>query len=113
MRKLSPLQKIFLKGFLSKLLMLPAFWFFFKAVYPLYAYPWIDPVIYIMLTLFDWICLTLTLFAAASLDLMIMSLGLRQFLGSLRLRRSVTHTTTSTAEGQPQRKKKEEKMPLY
>jgi len=112
LRKFSPLQKNFLKGFLSKLLMLPAFWFFFKAVYPLYAYPWIDPVIYIMLTLFDWICLTLTLFAAASLDLMIMSLGLRQFLGSLRLRRD-THTTASTADKSQPQKKKEEKIPLY
>lgn len=102
---------MFLKGFLSKLLMLPAFWFFFKVVYPLYAYPWIDPVIYIMLTLFDWICLTLTLFAAASLDLIIMSLGLRHFLGSLRLRREA-HPSVSSGKLEPQKKKKE-KIPLY
>ena len=92
--------------------MLPAFWFFFKAVYPLYAYPWVDPVIYIMLSLFDWICLALTLFAASSLDMIIMTLGLRQFLGAIKVRRQA-HTTASTVDTSQPQKKKEDKIPLY
>lgn len=110
MPRLTPLQKQFLKGFISKLLMLPAFWFFFKAVYPLYRYPLIDPVIYIMLTMLDWLCLALTLFAAASLDLIIMSLGFKQFLAALKLRR--THPSASTAGLEP-KNKEEDKMPIY
>jgi hypothetical protein len=109
LRRLSQLQKNFLKGFLSKVLMLPAFWFFFKAVYPLYAYPWIDPVIYIMLTLFDWLCLTLVLFASATLDIIITSIDLKRIFAMLHFRKD-THPTVSTADKSTE---KEKKRPLY
>lgn len=112
MLKLTPLQKSFLKAFITKLLILPAFWFFFKAVYPLFKWPWIDPVIYIMLTMFDWLLLLLTLFAATVLDLIITNIGIRRFLSIIKPKRG-THTTASTADKSEPKEPKKKKDSVY
>jgi hypothetical protein len=104
--RLKPLQRSFLKSLLSKLLIFPALFFFVLALLPIG-----DPLpIYIMLTLFDWLCFLICLIGAV---------GLEMVVSKPELRRSLTHIERGKPKEQKKGEKKkwyqkkEKKLPLY
>jgi len=110
MPRLNNIQNAFLKGLLTKLLFFPAIWYFFWAIYPLATNPYLlqgfDPVFYIMLSLFNWLCFIITLLGAAAIELLISNPQLRKNL--LHIERGKPKTTEESPKEQ-----KEKKLPVY
>jgi hypothetical protein len=119
--KLKPLQLKLLKGLIGKLLMIPSFFFFFQAIYPIYLYPWIlgYPLIYFMLTVFDWLMLILMMTGATVIELIINTPDLLKKIRSVKFERGTTRRPNekrepskgeSSSEG---KERKEEKLELF
>ena len=119
--KLKPLQLKLLKGLIGKLLMIPSFFFFFQAIYPIYLYPWIlgYPLIYFMLTVFDWLMLLLMMAGATVIELALNTPDLLKKIRSIKFERGKSETgirreprkeAKSSEEG---KERKEEKLELF
>lgn len=104
---LKPMQKLFLKSLLKKLSLCPAFFFFFWAIFPL---AWTRPFdLYIMLSLFNWLCFMLSVFGAILLEMLITYPDLRKKL--THLERGITkEKKTEEVAAKP---KKEQDLPIF
>jgi hypothetical protein len=107
--RLKPLQRCFLKSLLSKLLFFPSVWCFVWAIYPLAWEENRQPIYYLMLSLYNWLCFIITLIGAVVIEMII---------AHPELRRSLTHIERGKPKQQKigekgKERKKEKKLPLY
>jgi len=88
-------------------------WFFFWAIYPL-AYPR-DFIIYLMLSLYNYLCCFLSIVGAAILEILVSDPSMRARLrAGLKLQRGERKEPTSkTSKEAGKSAKKEEKLPLW
>jgi uncharacterized membrane protein len=97
---------------LIKLLWLPALWFFFWAIYPL---AWVangEPIYYIMLSLSNWLCMILSIFAAVVLKALLLDSKMRPKLRVLKLKREEKQEKPKQEAVNPA-KKQEESLRLF
>jgi hypothetical protein len=100
------MQKTFMKSLLKKASLFPAFFFLFWAIFPL---AWNRPFdLYIMVSLFNWLCFILSLFGAILLEMLMAYPDLRKNL--THFERGITQKKKTTAEAKPQ---KEEELPIF
>lgn len=102
-----------MKRVIVKILWLPALWSFFWAIYPL-AFPR-DFILYLMLSLLNWLYLGLSIIGAVILEILITDSNMRKRLrDGLKFARAPMEPTSKTSK-KPRKsaKKEEEKLPLY
>lgn len=113
MPRLNPVQKAFLKSFLTKILLFPALFFFIKAIEPLGT----DLIYYIMATTFDWLLFLVSVIAVVMIELLSSNPEIRGYFFHLdrdKQEEEAGQQETTKPSGIFRRKKeKRDEQPVY
>jgi len=107
----NPLQKAFLKSLLKKILMIPAAWCFFWAIFPL---AWHRNIIqYLMISLLNWLGFILFLFYAVGMGLLLDNPNLLKNLIVGKAGKQATAVKPKAKKEKKPKESTEDKVPIY